>query len=73
LANGLVPVLLRTSYGRSAVEKTCPVVFSIHTWGYTAIHEDVLERVDFRRAFFSLNGMEFFGKVNFEGWIGVCD
>jgi starch synthase len=63
---GLVPVLLRTSYGDDPLVKDIPVVFAIHNMGYQGIFaKDVLERVGLPATVFRLDGIEFFGKVNF--------
>jgi starch synthase len=62
----LVPVLLRTLYGDDPLVKDVPVVFSIHNMGYHGLFtKDVLERVGLPQSVFNLDGMEFFGKVNF--------
>jgi len=62
----LVPVLLKTSYGDDPLVKDIPVVFSIHNMGYHGLFaKDVLERVGLPQSVFNLDGMEFFGKVNF--------
>jgi starch synthase len=63
---GLVPVLLRTSYGDDPLVKDIPVVFTIHNMGYHGLFKaDVLERAGIPRAVYTPAGMEFFGNVNF--------
>jgi starch synthase len=63
---GLVPVLLRTSYGDDPLVKDIPVVFTIHNMGYHGLFKaEVLERAGIPRALYTPAGMEFFGNVNF--------
>jgi len=63
---GLVPVLLRTSYGDDPLVKDIPVVFAIHNIGYQGIFaKDVLERLGLPSALFHPERIEFFGNVNF--------
>jgi starch synthase len=63
---GLVPVLLRTSYGDDPAVKDIPVVFTIHNMGYHgSFPKDVLERAGIPLPVFNPGGMEFYGNVNF--------
>jgi starch synthase len=62
---GLLPVLLRTSYGDDPLVKDIPVVFSIHNMGYHGqFTKEVLERVGIPQGVFHPGGIEFFGYVN---------
>src|SRR5215467_14861294 len=63
---GLVPVLLRTSYGDDPVVGNTPVVFTIHNMGYQGqFPRDVLDRVGIPPTVFHPEGLEFYGSVNF--------
>jgi starch synthase len=63
---GLVPVLLRTSYGDDPAVKDIPVVFTIHNMGYHGLFpKDAIERAGIPLPVFNPAGMEFFGSVNF--------
>jgi starch synthase len=62
---GLLPVLLRTSYGDDPVIKDLPVVFTIHNIGYQGqFRRDVLARAGISEMLFNPSGLEFFGNVN---------
>ena len=62
----LVPVLLKSNYvGDPAFQRT-PVVFTIHNVGYQGLFSpDVLPLLGLPWELFTINRMEFFGKVNF--------
>jgi len=63
---GMVPVLLRTSYGDDPVVKDVPVVFTIHNMGYHGVFPKVaMEWAGIPPAVFHPNGIEFFGNLNF--------
>ena len=62
---GLLPVLLRTSYGDDPVVKDLPVVFTIHNMGYQGqFRRDVLPRAGVPETLFQPGALEFFGSVN---------
>jgi starch synthase len=62
----LVPVLLRTSYSDDPLVRDVPVVFTIHNMGYHGLFgREVLERAGIPAGVFAINGLEFFGSVNF--------
>src|SRR5580693_5210906 len=63
---GLVPVLLRSSYGDDPMVKDIPVVFTIHNMGYHGLFpKDVLERAGIPLPLYNPAGLEFYGSVNF--------
>src|SRR5579863_1834953 len=63
---GLVPVLLRTSYGDDPVVKELPVVLTIHNMGYHGqFRRDVLARAGIPEVVFNPGALEFYGDVNF--------
>lgn len=63
---GLVPVLLRTSYGDDPMVRDLPAVFTIHNMGYHGVFpKEVLERAGIPQGVFHPRGIEFFGNVNF--------
>jgi len=62
---GLLPVLLRTSYGDDPVVKELPVVFTIHNMGYQGMfRRDALARAGIPDSLFHPAALEFFGSVN---------
>jgi starch synthase len=62
---GLLPVLLRTSYGDDVVVKDLPVVFTVHNMGYQGMfRRDVLTRAGVPETLFNPGALEFFGNVN---------
>jgi starch synthase len=62
---GLLPVLLRTSYGDDPVVKDLPVVCTVHNMGYQGIfRRDVLARAGIPDTLFNPGALEFFGNVN---------
>ncbi len=63
---GLVPVLLRTRYAKDDVLKALPVVFTIHNMGYHgAFPRETLKKIGLPETLFSIDAMEFYGRVNF--------
>jgi starch synthase len=63
---GLLPVLLRTSYGDDPAVKDIPVVFTIHNMGYHGqFGRDVLGPAGIPPILFNPGALEFYGNVNF--------
>ena len=63
---GLVPVLLRTRYAKDEALQELPVVFTIHNMGYHgAFPRDTMKKIGLPENLFSINGMEFYGRVNY--------
>ena len=63
---GLVPVLLRTRYEKDESLRELPVVFTIHNMGYHgAFPREVMKKIGLPESLFSINGMEFYGRVDF--------
>jgi starch synthase len=63
--SALVPVLLRSTYGRSAALGRTPVLFTIHNLGYQGLFApDVLRPIGLPESLFTIDGLEFYGKVN---------
>jgi starch synthase len=63
---GLVPVLLRTRYATDSALQEIPVVFTIHNMGYQgAFPRDTLRKIGLPESLFSIDAMEFFGRVNY--------
>jgi len=64
--SALVPVLLRTSYQADPQLSGVPVIFTIHNMGYHGLFKrDVLARLGLPETLFTIDGLEFFGHVNF--------
>ncbi len=64
--SALVPVLLRTAYEADPQLSGVPVIFTIHNMGYHGLFaRDVLARVGLPDALFRIDGLEFFGHLNF--------
>ena len=64
--SGLVPLLLRTTYGDDPLVRDIPVVFTIHNMGYHGLFgREVLDRTGIPAGVFHPAGIEFFGSVNF--------
>jgi len=62
---GLLPVLLRSSYGDDPAVKDLPVVFTIHNMGYQGqFRRDVLTRASIPETVFNPGALEFYGDVN---------
>ena len=63
---GLLPVLLRTRYASDAAFENVPVVFTIHNMGYHgSFPRDVMKKIGLPEKLFSIDAMEFYGRVNF--------
>jgi starch synthase len=63
---GLVPVLLRTRYAKDEALKELRVVFTIHNMGYHgAFPRDTMKKIGLPEGLFSIDGLEFYGRVNF--------
>lgn len=64
--SALIPVLLHSNYVSDPVLRKVPVVFTIHNQGYQGQFEsDVLPLLNLPWELFTVNRMEFWGKVNF--------
>src|SRR5579862_4508718 len=64
--SALVPVLLRTVYAGDPAFAKIPVVLTIHNMGYQGIFpSEAMERVGLPETLFQMNGLEFFGRVNY--------
>ena len=62
--SALAPVLLKSVYAKSAVARA-PVLFTIHNLGYQGLfRSDILEQIGVPRSLFTIDGLEFYGKVN---------
>ncbi|MCU1284577.1 MAG: glycogen synthase (ADP-glucose) [Acidobacteriales bacterium] len=62
----LIPILLRTNYVADPAFKYVPVVFTVHNIGYQGLFSpDVLPLLGLPWELFTINRLEFFGKVNF--------
>ena len=63
---GLVPVLLRTRYAKDDALQELSVVFTIHNMGYHgAFPSDTMKKIGLPESLFGIDGMEFYGRVNF--------
>ena len=64
--SALVPVLLRTNYADDPVFRSTSTVFTIHNMGYQGLFPpDTLPLLMLSWDLFTIDKMEFFGKVNF--------
>jgi starch synthase len=64
--SALVPTLLRTLYAGDPVLRTVPVVFTVHNLGYHGFFDRaVLREIGLPESLFTIEGLEFFGRVNF--------
>src|SRR5438309_8160004 len=64
--SALVPVLLRTAYTPDPQLSAIPVIFTIHNMGYHGLFpRDVLARIGLPDSLFRVDGLEFFGHVNY--------
>ena len=64
--SALVPVLLRTAYGADRQLSAIPVIFTIHNMGYHGLFpREVLARIGLPDSLFRIDGLEFFGHVNY--------
>ncbi len=62
--SALVPVFLRSVYARSAAGRL-PVLFTIHNLGYQGLfRSDILGQIGLPRSLFTVDGLEFYSKVN---------
>jgi starch synthase len=63
---GLVPVLLRTRYAEDSALAQLPVVFTIHNMGFHGeFPRETLKKIGLPESLFSIDAMEFYGKINF--------
>ena len=71
----LIPVLLRTSYADDPVFQSTATVFTIHNMGYQGLFPpDTLPLLMLPWDLFSMDKMEFWGKVNFlKGALSMSD
>ncbi len=64
--SALVPVLLRTQYASDPAVRSLPVVFTIHNLGYQGTFPpSVLRKIGLSETLFTMDALEFYGKVNF--------
>lgn len=64
--SALVPVLLRTSYADDPVYRDTSIVFTVHNIGYQGLFPpDILPLLMLSWDLFTIDKMEFWGKVNF--------
>lgn len=64
--SAMVPVLLHTRYHADAQVREIPVVFTIHNMGYQGVFpRDVLARIGVPDSEFRMDGLEFYGQVNY--------
>ncbi|HEV2388148.1 MAG TPA: glycogen synthase GlgA [Candidatus Acidoferrales bacterium] len=62
----LVPVFLEAFHSADPAFQSVPTVLTIHNLGYQGLFEPaVLERVGLPRRLFSIDALEFYGRVNF--------
>lgn len=71
----LIPVLLRTNYVSDPVFQKVPVVFTVHNIGYQGLFDpEVLPLLGLPWELFTINRLEFYGKVNFlKGALAFAD
>ncbi|HTV58054.1 MAG TPA: glycogen synthase GlgA [Verrucomicrobiae bacterium] len=63
---GMVPVLLRTQHAKDPAVRSLPVVFTIHNLAYQGLFPaQALDEIGLPRELFTMDGMEFYGKLNF--------
>src|SRR4051812_42829120 len=64
--SALIPILLRTTYAEDPAFRGVPVVFTIHNMGYQGLFPpDTLPLLGLPWDLFTMDKLEFFGKVNF--------
>ncbi len=64
--SALVPVLLRTQYQKDPEVADLPVIFTIHNMGYHGTFpRDVMKKIGLPDSLFTIDTMEFYGRVNF--------
>lgn len=71
---GLIPVMLKEWYGNDPLFAGMRTVFTIHNLGYQGIFpKETMEMIGLDRRWFSMEGLEFYGQVNFlkAGLIGA--
>ncbi|HEX4076594.1 MAG TPA: glycogen synthase GlgA [Candidatus Acidoferrales bacterium] len=62
----LVPLLLRTQHTEDRAVRSLPVVLTIHNLAYQGVFDAAaLSKIGLPAALFSVDALEFFGKVNF--------
>jgi starch synthase len=62
----LLPVFRKTAYATDPVLSQIPTVLTIHNLGYQGLFPpSVLDRIGLPRRLFTIQGMEFYGRVNF--------
>jgi starch synthase len=62
----LVPVLLRTLYASDPALRAVPVVLTVHNMGYQGFFpRETLAAIGLPDSLFHLDGLEFYGRVNF--------
>jgi starch synthase len=62
----LVPVLLRTQHAEDRAVRSLPVVLTIHNLAYQGVFDAAaMRRIGLPDTLFSVDALEFFGKVNF--------
>jgi len=63
--SALAPVLLRSLYARCPTVGQVPVLFTIHNLGYQGqFGAEALDQIGLPRDLFTMDGLEFYGKVN---------
>jgi len=64
--SALVPVLLRTQYGKDATVQGLPVIFTIHNMGYHGTFpREIMKKLGLPENLYRVDAMEFYGRVNF--------
>jgi starch synthase len=64
--SALVPVLLRTQHAEDRTVRSLPVVLTVHNLGYQGVFpQSTLRRIGLPDALFTVDALEFYGKVNF--------
>jgi len=62
----LVPVLLRTQHAADRAVRSLPVILTIHNLAYQGVFPpDSLQKINLPEKLFMIDGLEFYGKVNF--------
>ena len=63
--SGLVPVYLRSLYSTDGFFRGSSVVFTIHNIAYQGLfHPDILPQISVPASLFTMEGLEYYGKVN---------
>ncbi|MBI3665052.1 MAG: glycogen synthase, partial [Acidobacteria bacterium] len=63
--SALAPVLLRSVYSRATALSSIPALFTIHNLGYQGLFApEVLDQIGVPAGLFTVDGLEFYGKVN---------